>query len=54
MDKLLAGVEVEWKTLGEVTEIGTGRSNRQDEDEKRAISFLCEIKKYFKFNCFSI
>ena len=39
MDKLLAGVEVEWKTLGEVTEIGTGRSNRQDEDEKGQYPF---------------
>ncbi|SET61166.1 restriction endonuclease subunit S [Thorsellia anophelis] len=31
--KLLEGVEVEWKPLKKVAEIGTGSSNRQDEKE---------------------
>ena len=34
VDKLLKGVEVEWKTLGEVAKIGTVYSVRNDEDEK--------------------
>ena len=31
--KLLNDEKVQWKPLGEVAEIGTGNSNRQDEDE---------------------
>ena len=30
LDQLLDGAEVEWKALGEVAKIGTGKSNRQD------------------------
>ena len=37
--KLLDGVEVEWKTLGELADIGTGSSNRQDEKEGGAYPF---------------
>ncbi len=33
LERLLDGETVEWKTLGEVAEIGTGSSNRQDEEE---------------------
>jgi type I restriction enzyme S subunit len=52
MDKLLAGVEVEWKTLGEVTEIGTGRSNRQDEDEKGQYPFYVRSKNILNSTVF--
>ena len=30
LERLLDGETVEWKTLGEVAEIGTGSSNRLD------------------------
>ena len=33
IEKLLKGTEVEWKPLGEIAEIGTGSSNREDEKE---------------------
>ena len=33
IEKLLKGAEVEWKPLGEIAEIGTGSSNREDEKE---------------------
>ncbi|NHW58794.1 restriction endonuclease subunit S, partial [Escherichia coli] len=44
LDKLLQGTEVEWKTLGEVAEIGTGSSNRQDEDENGIYPFYVRSK----------
>lgn len=44
IEKLLDGVEVEWKTLGEIAEIGTGSSNRQDEDEKGKYPFYVRSK----------
>lgn len=33
IEKLLAGADIEWKPLGEIAEIGTGNSNRDDEKE---------------------
>ena len=32
LEALLGGAKVEWRSLGEVAEIGTGRSNKRDED----------------------
>ena len=48
IDKLLQGVEVEWKPLGEVAEIGTGSSNRQDEDENGAYPFYVRSKNILR------
>jgi hypothetical protein len=39
MEKLLEGVEVEWKLLGDVADVGTGHSNRQDENENGEYPF---------------
>jgi len=33
IEKLLKGAEVEWEPLGEIAEIGTGSSNREDEKD---------------------
>ena len=52
IEKLLDGVEVEWEALGEVSEIGTGRSNRQDEDEKGEYPFYVRSKNILKSNVF--
>ena len=52
MDKLLDGVEVEWKALCEVAEIGTGRSNRQDENENGKYPFYVRSKNILKSNVF--
>lgn len=52
LDKLLQGVEVEWKTLGEVAEIGTGNSNRQDEDENGKYPFYVRSQNILKSNQF--
>lgn len=52
IDKLLDGVEVEWKPLGEVSEIGTGSSNRQDEDERGKYPFYVRSKNVLKSNTF--
>ena len=39
---------VEWKKLGEVTEIGTGGSNRKDEDENGAYPFYVRSKNILR------
>ncbi|MBS4199333.1 restriction endonuclease subunit S [Bacillus sp. FJAT-49732] len=52
MEKQLDGVKVEWKTLGEVAEIGTGSSNRQDEDEIGTYPFYVRSKNILKSNTF--
>lgn len=52
MEKQLDGVKVEWKTLGEVAEIGTGSSNRQDEDENGTYPFYVRSKNILKSNTF--
>lgn len=46
LERLLEGEEVEWKTLGEVAEIGTGNSNRQDEAEDGLYPFYVRSKIY--------
>ena len=50
--KLLDGVEVEWKELSEVATIGTGRSNRQDENENGKYPFYVRSKNILKSNVF--
>lgn len=52
MGKLLDGVEVEWKELCEVAAIGTGRSNRQDENENGKYPFYVRSKNILKSNVF--
>ena len=39
LEKLLDGAEVEWKSLMDLAEIGTGNSNRQDEEENGQYPF---------------
>lgn len=52
LEKLLEGVEVEWKTLKEVANIGTGNSNRQDEAEDGEYPFYVRSKNILKSNTF--
>lgn len=52
LEKLLNGVEVEWKMLGEVAEIGTGSSNRQDEDDNGIYPFYVRSKTVLKSRSF--
>lgn len=59
MEKLLdlsaeqaGGVEVSWKTLGEVAEIGTGSSNRQDENENGLYPFYVRSQTVLKSSTF--
>ncbi len=41
-------VNIEWKTLGEVAEIGTGKSNRQDEAEDGLYPFYVRSKNILR------
>ena len=51
LERLLDGETVEWKTLGEVAEIGTGSSNRLDEEEPHFRSvFSCEKILYVEMS----
>jgi type I restriction enzyme S subunit len=52
VEKILEGVGGEWKELGEVVEIGTGNSNRQDEDENGEYPFYVRSKNILKSNVF--
>ncbi len=52
MEKLLDGVKVEWKSLKDVAEIGTGKSNRQDEDENGKYPFFVRSKNILKSNTY--
>ena len=52
MEKLLDGVQVEWKALGEVAEIGTGSSNRQDENENGPYPFYVRSQTVLKSSTF--
>jgi type I restriction enzyme S subunit len=52
MDKLLDGVEVEWKPLGNLAVIGTGKSNRQDESENGIYPFYVRSKNILKSDTF--
>jgi type I restriction enzyme S subunit len=40
LEQLLEGVEVEWKTLGEVAKVGTGSSNGNEADENGLYPFF--------------
>ena len=48
IEKLLKGQPVEWQTLGEVAEIGTGSSNRQDEVENGKYPFYVRSKSILR------
>ena len=48
IERLLDGAEVEWKPLGEVAEIGTGSSNRKDEDENGTYPFYVRSKNILR------
>ena len=48
LERLLDGEKVEWKTLGEVAEIGTGNSNRQDETENGSYPFYVRSKNVLR------
>ena len=48
LERLLEGEAVEWKTLGEVAEIGTGSSNRQDEAENGLYPFYVRSKNILR------
>lgn len=52
LEKLLVGVEVEWRTLGEIANIGTGNSNRQDESENGIYPFYVRSKNILKSDTF--
>ena len=52
LDKLLDGTAVEWKPLGELADIGTGSSNRQDEKEGGAYPFYVRSKNILNSDTF--
>lgn len=52
MNKLLDGVEVDWKALGDVADIGTGNSNRQDENDNGIYPFYVRSKNILKSDNF--
>ncbi|ELA08008.1 hypothetical protein MOMA_05591 [Moraxella macacae 0408225] len=52
VERLLGGRGVEWKTLGEIAEIGTGNSNRQDENENGEYPFFVRSKTVLKSNTY--
>ena len=52
IEKFLKDGEVEWKQLGEVTLIGTGYSNRQDEDKNGQYPFYVRSQNVLKSSHF--
>lgn len=52
LDKLLQGVEVEWKLLGEMANVGTGNSNRQDEVKNGTYPFYVRSKNILRSSTF--
>jgi len=52
LEKLLDGAEVEWKHLMDLAEIGTGNSNRQDEEENGKYPFYVRSKNILRANSF--
>ena len=52
LEKLLGGAKVEWKPLMELAEIGTGNSNRQDEEENGKYPFYVRSKNILRSNSF--
>ena len=53
IEKLSIDNGCEWVQLGELAEIGTGSSNRQDEVENGIYPFTCD-QKHFKSKYFSV
>lgn len=51
-NKLLDGGAVDWKALGDVAEIGTGNSNRQDENDNGIYPFYVRSKNILKSDSF--
>lgn len=51
-EKLLDRAEVEWKPLMDLAEIGTGNSNRQDEEENGKYPFYVRSKNILRSNSF--
>ena len=45
LEKLLDGVEMDWKTLGEVAKVGTGSSNGNEADENGEYPFFVRSQK---------
>ncbi|MFV0170492.1 restriction endonuclease subunit S [Empedobacter falsenii] len=52
LEELLQGVDVEWKTLLEISNIGTGNSNRQDEAENGIYPFYVRSKNILRSNTY--
>ncbi|HCH2488999.1 TPA: restriction endonuclease subunit S [Vibrio parahaemolyticus] len=52
LEKLLGGVDVEWLPLGNLAEIGTGKSNRQDEAEDGEYPFYVRSKNILRSDTF--
>lgn len=52
LEELLKGVDMEWKSLLEISNIGTGNSNRQDEAEDGIYPFYVRSKKILKSNTY--
>lgn len=52
IEKLLKGVEVEWKTLGEIAEIGTGSHDTQDAVEDGNYIFYARGREPLRLNMF--
>ena len=52
LERLLDGAAVEWKPLGRVAKIGTGSSNRQDENENGAYPFYVRSQNILKSSTF--
>ncbi|EEM8547110.1 restriction endonuclease subunit S [Salmonella enterica] len=52
LEKLLDEAEVEWMALGSVANIGTGSSNRQDENEKGVYPFYVRSKNVLRSDTF--
>lgn len=50
--KWLRSALVEWKPLGEIANIGTGQSNRQDEDTCGRYPFYVRSKTVLKSNTY--
>lgn len=52
LEKLLGGVDFEWLPLGNLAEIGTGKSNRQDETEDGEYPFYVRSKNILRSDTF--
>ncbi|WP_049722427.1 restriction endonuclease subunit S [Gilvimarinus polysaccharolyticus] len=52
LQKLWGGVDVEWLPLGNLAEIGTGKSNRQDETEDGEYPFYVRSKNILRSSTF--